>query len=243
MSAGETVDLSERSFERERMDGDRLDRTSLSAALEQVARVNFLLGGVRSLLRHLRPIAQGRTELSLLDVGVGNGRVSARVSRELGRVGVRVRWVGVDRHPDVVAVARRTLRGADREPFGPVGLVRADALRLPFADDSFDVATSTLTLHHLSDTECRLALGEMARVGRTAVLVSDLERSRLHHLGARVLSATVWRGDPFTRHDAPLSVRRAFTVPELERLAEEAPFRSAVVRRHFPFRLLLEGRP
>ncbi|MEX0935983.1 MAG: methyltransferase domain-containing protein [Gemmatimonadota bacterium] len=240
------------------MDATALDRDVLAAALEQVARANFMLGGLRSLLRHLRPLVRGLNELQMLDVGVGNGRLSSRVARELGRDGVDVRWTGIDHHADVLAVARRELTGAPRGSGGGLtgardiplepdvrtpSLIRADAEDLPFSDDSFDVAAATLTLHHLSDPACEAVLAEMARVSRIAVLVSDLERSRLHYLGARLLSATVWRRDPLTRYDAPLSVRRSFTRPELEELAARAPFRSAVVKRHFPFRLLLEGRP
>jgi hypothetical protein len=80
-------------------------------------------------------------------------------------------------------------------------------------------------------------------VARRAVLVSDLERTRLNHLGARVLAATLWRGNPITAHDAPLSVLRAFTAAELAAVGREAGLRRVRVRRHQPFRLVLEGRP
>ena len=42
--------------------------------------------------------------------------------------------------------------------------------------------------------------------------------------------------------DASLSVRAAFTVAELRRLALAAGLRDAVVRRHFPCRMLLAWR-
>jgi len=259
-------DLEHRHRGIEILDDPEVDRKELAASLREVARVNFLLGGFRSLLHHLRPLVRDRERISLLDVGVGNGEVSRRLARRLGRGGRRVRWVGLDLHAGALAVARER-PGADSGPGGPeethpdtppprspaprrpaepptepFGLVRADARALPFPDRSFDVAHTTLTLHHFEDPDCRRVLREMARVSRTAVLVSDLERTHLHLLGARLLSATWWRRDRITRHDAPVSVLRAFRAEELGALAEGIPFRSVRVRRHFPFRLVLECR-
>lgn len=221
------------------MDRPDVREGELRVALGNVAEANYRFAGLRSLLRHVGPHAIGRTQLSLLDVGVGNGAVSRTLSRILARRGVRVRWVGLDFHPVVLNVARAELSGSDG--FG--GLVRGDGTRLPFPDRSFDVSTATLTFHHLVDGDCVRMLAEMARVTRLAVVVSDLERSLVNYLGARLLSETLWRSDPLTRHDAGVSVRRSFTADELRALASEVPFGSVIVRRHFPFRLVLEGRP
>jgi SAM-dependent methyltransferase len=203
-----------------------------------VAQANFLFAGLRSLRSHLDRLLGGATETSLLDVGVGSGEVSGVLARVLA-ARARVRWVGLDLHPVVLGIARERVGGTDELR----GLVCGDATSLPFADGSFDFAISTLTLHHLADHDCVRMLSEMARVSRRAVVVSDLERRLVNYLGARLLSRTLWRGDPVTRHDAGLSVRRAFTATELLDLGRQVPFRSLVVRRHFPFRLVLEGRP
>jgi hypothetical protein len=104
-----------------------------------------------------------------------------------------------------------------------------------------DVTICTLTLHHFPEDEAVLLLREMKRVARDRVLVSDLERSRLNHLGARVLAHTLWRTNRLTRHDGPLSVLRSFTAPELLALGRRAGLRGPVVRRYMPWRLVLEG--
>jgi hypothetical protein len=79
----------------------------------------------------------------------------------------------------------------------------------------------------------------MHRVSRIGLIVNDLARSRTALLGARLLAATVWRTHPVTRHDGPLSVRRAFTPGELRDLAARAGFRTAAVHAHLPFRVAL----
>jgi hypothetical protein len=83
----------------------------------------------------------------------------------------------------------------------------------------------------------------MARVSRVAVLVNDLERRYLNYWSARVLAWTLWRGNRLTRHDGPLSVRRSFTVEELLDIGRRSGLERPSVRRHFPFRLVLEGQP
>lgn len=223
------------------MDAELLDRNShdpveLDGSLTQIAQVNRWLGGVRSLRPYLRPFGGSSPTARVLDVGTGNGDTLRAVQSWGGEGSVPLKGVGVDIHPQIAAIARA------RQPES-LGVVLGDALRLPFADDSFEVSLTVLTLHHFTDDDALRLLREMARVTRTLVLVSDLERCRLNYWGARALSATAWRTNRLTRNDGPLSVLRSFTVDELRSLGEEAGLASATVRRHHPFRLVLSGHP
>lgn len=224
----------------EHLDAAGHDPRVLAESLAHVGAVDRWLGGGRAVRRHLKGLAEpGPARLTVLDVGTGDGVVLERLARWLLRRGHAVRAVGVDHHPEVVAVANRPRQGRSRL----VHLVRADGLRLPLADRSVDVALATLTLHHFAAEQAVELVREMARVSRRAVLISDLERSRLHYLGARVLSATLWRGNPVTRHDGPLSVLRSFTPDELRTIGHQAGLSEVRVVRHAFFRLVLEGRP
>jgi len=221
-----------RSREPELLDAPLHDPRELAHSLDQVAQVNRWLGGARSLRRHLGAlVATGHVHV--LDVGTGNGTTLREL--ESWAEDRRATWhaVGVELSPQSAALARNS----------GTRTVIADALRLPFADDAFDVALCTLTLHHFSDDDAVVLLKEMARVSRRSVLVSDLERSTPNYWGARLLAATLWRGNRLTRHDGPLSVRRSFTVGELLEIGRRAGLRSPAVRRHIPWRIVLEGRP
>ncbi len=75
------------------------------------------------------------------------------------------RLTGVERNGDTIRRARAELEGMG------VGLTRADAMRLPFADNTFDKILMTEVLEHLPDEQA--ALREIRRVlkpGGTYVL-------------------------------------------------------------------------
>jgi ubiquinone/menaquinone biosynthesis C-methylase UbiE len=237
------VNLAQRAHELEHLDRPALDPEQLDHALAQVYDVNRGLGGDRALRQALRPLLSETAEQRLLDVGVGSAQVALGLARWAGRRGRRWRIVGVDHHAQTARLAgRRVARAASAER-AAVAIVHGDGLRLPFPDRSFDAAFSVLTLHHLRDEAAVTLVREMARVARRVVVVNDLERSRPALLGAQLLAATVWRGSPITRHDGPLSVRRAFTPAELLAIGERAGLGRARVRRHPAFRLVLEGHP
>ena len=224
-----------RSLEPELLDEEGHDPRELSESLVQVAQVNTLLGGDRSLRKHLTRVEprEAAKAIRILDVGTGNG---ATLSRLLSWAGTtRREWmgVGIDRSPSAARIA--SARGTR--------VVQADGLALPFHDDTFDVVFCCLTLHHFDDDGARALLAEMARVALSLVLVSDLERSRLHYLGARFLAETVWRGNRLTRTDGPHSVLKAFTREELESLGGGAGLSNVRVERFLPWRLLLSATP
>ena len=221
----------------ELMDLPGTARGDMEHALDDLRGVNRWLGGTRVVLHHLARLfaAHPRPSYRLLDVGTGAADIPLAISRWARRRGVSVSIVATDNHPTTLELAREAARG---EP--AVTVETADALALAYPAASFDVALCSTALHHFDDDEDAVrVLRELDRVSRIGLIVNDLARSRTALLGARLLAATVWRRHRLTRHDGPLSVRRALTVPEMRRLAERAGLRGATVRGHFPFRLAL----
>jgi 2-polyprenyl-3-methyl-5-hydroxy-6-metoxy-1,4-benzoquinol methylase len=223
----------------ERLDDPEASGEELARSLAQVSQANRWLGGDRGLRAALAPLVASRPELTLLDVGTGDGSTLSRLIRWAADRGCRIEAVALDAHAGVCQVAAHRLRAES----GTVRVVRGNGLTLPFGDARFDVVLSTLTLHHFDGDMARSALAEMGRVTRTRVVVSDLLRSTANFVGARLLAATVWRFNHFTRNDAPISVRRGFQPNELLDLARECGLRDASVLRTRPFRLTLTAKP
>jgi SAM-dependent methyltransferase len=216
----------------ERMDAPDVDADVLADSLDDLAAVNRWLGGRRAVLRPLaRLLPHGGR---VLDIGTGGGDLPRDVVRAARARSVEVGVVGCDLHERTAAIAAARCRA---EP--AIRIVRADALALPFDDGAFDVALLSLMLHHLDDDGQLHALREAARVARRGIIVNELERTWPNYLGARLLSATLWRANDLTRHDGPLSVLRAFTPAELHARAAAAGLRAARVERRFFYRLVL----
>jgi ubiquinone/menaquinone biosynthesis C-methylase UbiE len=221
----------------ELMDEPGQDPRELARGLADLRRVNRWLGGTRIALARLAALAgrHPRPAYTLLDVATGSADIPLAAVRWARRRGTGLRVVATDLHAGTLREARNRVR---LEP--AISVVPADARALPFRDRAFDLVLCSTALHHFDDrAELLRVLGEMARVARIGVVVSDLRRSRAAFAGARLLAATLWRRHPVTRHDGPLSVRRALTPDELRELAGAAGLESARVRAHAPFRLAL----
>jgi SAM-dependent methyltransferase len=90
----------------------------------------------------------GQTGLRILDAGCGTGGTTIELRRFGDVVGVDLAWEALE-----PAHGR-----------GLSGLARASIERLPFADASFDVATSFEVVYHLGVANDRSALHEIRRV-------------------------------------------------------------------------------
>ena len=192
------------------LDGD-VDPEAAVESLSDIERIHRVLGGRRILRRHLVPVLLGvpSPRPVVLDLGAGNGHVGRALAGELARRGRELVTLDLDRQ---LLHARLSARGFS---------VAADALRLPLADRSVDVVSSTLFLHHLDAPSVARLLRESARVARVAVSALDLTRHRVPLAVNAVLGLLLHRS-PITRLDGSASVRQAWTVPELRAIAERA---------------------
>jgi len=206
----------------ELLDGPLDDAATLRGNLRDLERVNRWLGGTNLSARGIDALAGTRESLTVLDVGTGAADIPAALMARAARRGRRLHVTGIDSRPEVLSAA------VDRRPdLGQtegLELHVVDGRSLPYPDRSFDIAHASLLLHHLDPAEAVALLREMSRVARRGIVVNDLLRGRLAWLGAWSLShlATLNR---YTRHDAPLSVRRAYTVTELTALIAAAGLR------------------
>jgi ubiquinone/menaquinone biosynthesis C-methylase UbiE len=211
----------------EHLDGDLTDGRVLEGNLRDLRRINRFSGGLELSRRAVEALAlEARLPrdkpASLLDVGTGGADIPIGLIEDWRRRGRRLTVLGVDSRAEVLAAAGRE-RPAILAEDG-LTLRVADGRTLPFEDGSFDFAHASLVLHHLDPTDAAVFVREMARVARRGVVINDLARGRLRYLGAWALLHVV-TGNAFTRHDGPLSVRRAYSLVEARALLREAGLR------------------
>ena len=215
------------------LDGDGLDPRIVQRSMGDVARANALFGGASALLAELEPTLRSLPPVAtLLDIGTGLGDIPAQARNRAKGHGVELHTVGLDIAPELAAASAEKVDAA----------VCADALRLPFADDSIDVVTCSQVLHHFPGTSGTELLREMNRVARVRVVVSDLRRSWTAAGGLWVASFPLFF-HPISRHDGVLSVLRGFTAPELSAHIVRATGTSPSVARRLGWRLTASWTP
>ncbi len=231
--------LKERHREPEIMDDPALAADLHVQALRGLGRLNFAAGTANVLWRYLRPLLQPlpATPLRVLDIGTGGGDIPIRLARRARRAGLALDVAGCDLSERAIEMARQQAAHAGAD----VHFFRLDVLE----DDipaNYDVLTSSLFLHHLSETEVVALLGKLKTATRRLVLFSDLKRSAYGFALAFIFTRLLSRSR-VAQLDGPRSVRAAYTVAELRALAAAAGLTGAAVVGHSPARLLLKWSP
>jgi ubiquinone/menaquinone biosynthesis C-methylase UbiE len=203
--------------EDEWLDEDLGTPREVASALRSLRWVNRLFGGNRlhhRLLRRASAHLPKGSDLHLMEVASGRGDVLAAAVSRLGWPKSHLRLTLLDRS------AQHLPSTTDHTWPAHLPLperITADALAMPLPDRSVDIVSNCLFLHHLDEEQAERYLREALRVARVAVVVNDLERNWLHYRLARLMSLV----DPsrLSKHDGPVSVRRAYTLPEVAKLA------------------------
>lgn len=230
------MDFSTRTEGEEWMDDPSVKGEDLYRALRNLHWINRLLGGHRATFSVLRPLLRRRPSLEILDVGTGLGDHLVPLVTAADRHQTRVLATGIDLNPRTVGYGRAWLdRTLPLSLRSRVQLRIADALHLPYEDDSFDVVHAALFLHHFHGSEAVQLLREMSRVSRLGIIVNDLHRHPLAYAGIWLLTRLL-PVSPMVRQDGPLSVRRAFRRSELTALFQTAGLRRPRICWHWPFR-------
>jgi len=163
------------------------------------------------LLGHL----EARPDLVLLDVGCGHGAQHVRLRQQ------RMRIVGLDRSPGMLAEARAQAREARLD----VRLCRGDAERIPLGDASVQRVMANHMLYHVPDRHA--ALREMRRVmapgGRIVLGTNAADTGRrlieLHNALAAKLG-----------YEVPSTLYDRFNLGHLSRVQEIFPAAKLKVR-------------
>jgi ubiquinone/menaquinone biosynthesis C-methylase UbiE len=192
----------------ELLDADAGTEREVNDSLKDLQRINTLFGGVSSTTAMVRKVARES--------------VPRAAKRRLNGDGVNLDVSLLDR-------ARTHL------PSNGVPTFVGDALALPFSDDSFDLVSCGLFLHHLDPAQVLAFARESLRVAKRAVLISDLIRSRVHLILTR-MGLPLFRS-PITWHDAPASVRAAYTREEVRKMLADCGARKVEIGTHYFYRM------
>jgi ubiquinone/menaquinone biosynthesis C-methylase UbiE len=224
----------ERIEQEELLDLNEGSPADVAENLAEMQRINDVLGGTSALTRHLYPLLLRHSgPVTLLDVGTGGAGLPRRICSWAKQKRKIVRVLAVDRSWRSISFGQQAAGECAQ-----IQLIQADALDLPLPAGSVDYVISTLFVHHLRPNGVQRMLREALRLARCGVVMSDLVRGWLPLAAFRVVQPFFAR-NYLTRHDGSLSIRRAYTPPELEAMAGLAGLPQSRVFAHFPWRMTL----
>jgi SAM-dependent methyltransferase len=223
--------LSHRSTQTEYFDLPERTEAETAASFRDLNRVNNLFRFSHP-FEAVLPQWLGRLNcerLEILDVGAGTGLLGKILTEWASQRGWRWHFTNLDTNPVALKIGG--------QPDSVVG----SALRLPFADGSFDLVVASQMTHHLTDKEVVMHWREAWRVSRDAIFICDLHRNPgLYTL--LWLTLHLMRANPTIIEDGLISVQRGFRRSEWRALAAEAGIPGANVWRYHGARIVLQAR-
>jgi len=224
--------------EPEWIDRPGLDHALLRQELQLLADLNQRFGGHQLMLHYVKRFVTTHRmkSLNILDLATGSADIPRAIAVWAREHKLPVTITAVDGNPGVLEVAREACRD-----WPEIQFAHHDLRDLPYAPDSFDLVLCSLALHHFTTADTVTVLRRLSELAKRGYLVNDLRRNW----------PAIWAADKFSRkfakseifmNDAMQSCRAAFTVGELQTMAEQAGLRRFQIRRHqWFFRMVLAG--
>ncbi|MGI4824514.1 MAG: methyltransferase domain-containing protein [Janthinobacterium lividum] len=213
------MNLSTRATTPELMDDLGLATEELRQNLDELETINTWLGGyqpVLTALARLRARFPVGRPLRLADLGSGGGDTLRHIATWARRRGVGVELTGIDANAFMLSYA-----SAKSAAYPEIDYRQVDIFSSEFAAQRYDVLTASLFCHHFTDAELVQLLRGWQQQAGVAVIINDLHRHPLAYYSIKYL--TRWLGGSrLVQNDAPLSVARAFSRADWQRLLARA---------------------
>lgn len=223
--------------EPELMDTLRLSPKDMTETLDFLTFANVQFGGTDVVLSHFKKWSRGwssKATYTILDVGTGAADIPLALHNWASSKKISLRITGIDIVPEIVAIARKNAAHVPQ-----ITIHQMNVETMAWAGQQYDYVIGSLFLHHIAPREQIKLLSIFDQLARRGVLISDLSRSLPSYLA--VSAASTLFGNRITRHDGPLSVRRSFTVHELNDMAARANLPYLKAKMEPWFRISLSG--
>ena len=207
------------------MDDLTLASDALRQNLDELETINTWLGGYSPITGGLAYLCAGwpaDRALRLADIGCGGGDTLRVIAAWARRRGLAVQLTGIDANEFMVDYARQKCA-----PWPEIDFQQVDIFADSFRQQSFDIITASLFCHHFSDEDLTVLVAQLAQQAHLGVVINDLHRHSLAYYSIKWLTRLLG-GSYLVRHDAPLSVARAFRRTDLRTICARA---GVVIRR------------
>lgn len=202
------------------MDDLNLHSNALGRNLEELAIINRFLGGYDTLNFALTRLeregffAENRV-YTVADIGSGGGDNLLYMAKWFKRKGIKAHLIGLDANNYMIEFAKKHCADFSNITFEQQNVFDTNAMTA-----RYDLTTCSLFCHHFTDEELVEIFKNIQTFTTGYFIINDLHRHWLAYYSIKYL--TQWFSRSYlVVNDAPLSVRRAFTRSELQKLTQQ----------------------
>lgn len=227
------VNTSQRTLAPEIMDDLQMEGDALRNTLDQIAHINQLLGGnsitLEGVSMLMEDVPPGK-EVTIADIGCGNGDMLRTLARIAGKKGWRLKLIGIDANQYTVNYA-----GTLSAEYPEITYYCMDILGEKFREMQYDIVLCTLTLHHFEDRQITKLMSLFRRNATIGIVINDLHRSALAYRLFQFFSRLTGMGK-MAKEDGLVSILRGFKRKEIEELSRKLNFKQYTLRWKWAFR-------
>ena len=215
------------------MDDFSLEGEELQAALDQIARINQLLGGnkltLHGIKQLLKKIDSSKT-IKIADIGCGNGDMLRMLAKFAKKNNLKFKLIGIDANAFTIKYAQNLSK-----EYSNIQYYCEDIFSPEFESLKYDIVLCTLTLHHFTNVEILNIITTFNKNVEVGIIINDLHRSKLaYHLFE--LICVLFSLNKMSREDGLISILRGFKKSELEEFSKKLNLKNYTINWKWAFR-------
>ena len=218
------INTTYRSNATELMDDFSMKGELLRDTLDKLGSINKWLGGNRITINGIKQLLANRPKeklFTIIDLGCGHGDI-LRLVADFGRKkGYNFKLIGVDANQDAVDYAKDLSIN-----YSEISFRNEDIFSEKFQDLNFDIALTTLFLHHFKEDEIVGLLSKLTNKATIGMVVNDLQRSEIAYGLFKLLGIVI--SNDMIKQDGLTSILRAFKRKELEQISNKLNLKSQI---------------
>ena len=222
-----------RSNKEEKMDVFSLKGENLRDALDNIAKINQLLGGnlltIRGVQKLIRTISK-KEKITILDVGCGNGDMLRKLADYGYKKNLNFQLIGIDANNFTINHAKQL-----SENYSNISFLCLDIFEEAFRELNYDIVLCTLTLHHFKDNQIINLLKIFYSNSKIGIVINDLHRNAIAYRLFQVI-CFVFKLNEMSRDDGLISILRGFKKKELVNFSNELKLENFHIKWKWAFR-------
>ena len=241
------MDTTYRSEAPELMDNFAMEGETLRDALDKIAFINRLLGGNKVTLQGIKALltpgpthtatsavsavsAARKKDISILDVGCGNGDMLRTLARYAQKKGLSFQLYGIDANEFTIRHAQSL-----SQHYPNISFICADIFDEMAQAHQYDIILCTLTLHHFKNEDILKLLSGFAKQSKLGFVINDLHRSAVAYHLFKII-CFIFRLNSMSREDGLISILRGFKREDFLLFSDQLHFNNYRLKWKWAFR-------